>query len=224
MAIIELSYSWPLNISLYGKGTIRDLYRKGHPLSKQWMENVEKYRFSHSKFVSMKFQKKNFGIIDRAVVSELNSLWWEKLRYKYGADNLVYKNPDFSATGDQPSPLTLAPITAPISPPITPEAILPVSPIEASVVSSVVASTTSLLTDSHITALAVEPVTNTTIAPVPTSTPPATKKHSASLRYAGIVIGAIAVVAVIGFLRSRKGKSSKLVVESTQAENLFSKK
>lgn len=214
----------PLNISIDGKGTIPDLYRKGHPLSKQWMENVEKYRLFHSKFVSKKFEKKNLGVIDRAVATELNNLWWEKLRYKYGANNLVYKNPDFSATGDQPSSLTLTPITAPMSTPTMPAVITPVALIEAPTASSIAASATSLLAESHIYTPAVEQTTSITVAPAPASRQLATKRHAGSFRYAGIVVGAIAAVAVIGFLITRKGKSTKIVEDLSQSENLNSKK
>jgi hypothetical protein len=200
----------PLNISIAGKGTIPDLYRKGHPLSKKWMENVEKYKLFHSKFVSIKFEKKSLGIIDRAVVSELNSLWWEKLRYKYGANNLVYQNPDFSVTGDQPSSVTLVPTIAPISMPTVP-AVFPVTPIEAPTASSIGPSTASLLPVSYRNASASRPAaTSITAASSPISSQLNAKKHAGSFRYA-VVVGAVAAVAVVGFIITRKGKTSKHV-------------
>ena len=141
----------PLNISIDGKGTLADLYRKGNSLSKEWMKNVDNYRLSHSKFVSTIFEKKNLGFIDKAVASELGGLWWEKLRYKCGADNEVYKTPDFSATGDQPSSPALAPAIAPILAPVVPAVILPIAPTKASIASPVVASTSSLLLSFYCT-------------------------------------------------------------------------
>jgi hypothetical protein len=93
----------PLNISIAGKGTLSDLYLKGQPLSKLWMDNLEKYKSSHSKYFLKDNKNKKLGIGDRLLFSNLNDLWWEKWRYKYGANDVVYKKPDFPATGEQPS-------------------------------------------------------------------------------------------------------------------------
>ena len=180
-----------------------------------WMTNVENCKLTHSKFVSMMFEKKNLGFIDRAVSSELSGLWWEKLRYKYGADNDVYKTPDFSATGDQPTSSALAPTIDQV-----PAVILPLASAEAAIASPVVALTPSLLSASQTNPAVVEPATTVTVALEPTTSLLTTKKHAKGLRSAGIVIGSITVVAILGYFIFRKRKSPKRVEELTQAEKL----
>ncbi len=211
----------PLNISIDGKGTLADLYRKGNPLSKEWMKNLENQRISHSKFVSMMFEKKNLGFIDKAIASELSGLWWEKLRYKKGADNEIYKTSDFSATGDQPNPPSLPPRISSILMPIMPAVILPVAPTQRSIMSPVLAST-SLLSTSQTKDLAVEQTTTAKITLAPTYSPLSTKKHSGGFRNAGIAVGTIALVAVIGYFIIKKGKNPELVEKQAQTEKLSS--
>ncbi len=208
----------PLNISINGKGTISDLYRKGNPLSKEWTKNVESHRLSHSKFVSTMFEKKNLGFIDKAVASQLSGLWWEKLRYEKGADNKIYKTTDFSATGDQPSPPYLASIVASVLTPVLPKIIFPVVSTKASNTSSVLASP-SLFTVSQTNDLAIESKAASAIALAPTPSPIATKKRTGGVRNAGIAVGTIAVIAVIGYFLVKKEKSPKPAEQQAQAKN-----
>lgn len=93
----------PLTISIEGKGSLLDLYRKGHPLSIEWLGTVKKYQLSHGDLLFKKFKnpaRKRMGLANRAVLNELNSLWWVKIRYYLGADLKAYDK-----TGDsQPIP------------------------------------------------------------------------------------------------------------------------
>jgi hypothetical protein len=186
------------------------------------MKNVENQRLTHSKFVSTMFEKKNLGFIDKAIASELSGLWWEKLRYKKGADNEIYKTSDFSATGDQPNQPYLATTVSSILAPIVPAVIIPVAPTEVAAIASPVVASTSLLSTSQTKDLAVKPTTTSEIALPPTYPPLSTKKHSGGFRKAGIAFGTILVIAVIGYFIIKKDKNPKLVEKQAQAEILSS--
>ncbi len=94
---------------IQGKEKLIDLYDHRNPLAKQWLKTVDQYRSRHTEYFQSMFGKKKPRIVKRLLISEISGLWWEKWRYKYGADNLVYKNVRFSATGGQPNPLESTP-------------------------------------------------------------------------------------------------------------------
>jgi hypothetical protein len=105
----------PLTISTEGKGTLLDLYRKDHPLAKEWLTTIEKYKLSHTTYFEEKSgkKKKRGRIFNNLLSSEMSALWWEKWRYPLGANNDIYKNHEIATATDQPKPPEPAPKLAP---------------------------------------------------------------------------------------------------------------
>jgi len=94
----------PINIAIEGKGELRDLYRRGHPLFQEWISNAERYTSSHSRFLREKHSRKELGDISDIVWVTLSGLWWDKWRYPLGANSELYKNRQGPvASGEQPS-------------------------------------------------------------------------------------------------------------------------
>jgi hypothetical protein len=186
----------PLIIPIDGKGKLFDLYNKHHQLSKEWMETIEKYRASHTKFLQTKYGKQKPRIMNRILLSQLSSLWWEKWRYPLGANSEIYKDPVISATGEQPN----LPVTAQSIPP---------TPVKTPVVAMAipVASKTIFQPISkHAPALSVKPITKLAITPMAVHSPASRTKKTNILLYTGIAVAIITSITAVGFYVSKNKK------------------
>lgn len=200
----------PLTISITGKGTLPDLYAKGNSLSKQWMEKTECYKASHSNYFSRNNKNKKLRIGDRLLFSTLNDLWWEKWRYKYGANDVIYKKPDFPATGEQPSLPAFVPAIIPREKPtetvITPT-VRPLKTPSASLIGTSASVVCQAATPT------VEPIATLANPVIPTSSLLAPKKHTHAFLYMKIAAAVIAGTgAAVGYLyiKNREKRSQHI--------------
>ena len=205
----------PLNISLAGKGTLSDLYLKGQPLSKLWMENLDKYKSSHSNYFSTNKNKK-LGIGDRLLFSNLNDLWWEKWRYNYGANAEVYKKPVFPATGEQPS------VSAPTLPKLKPMTVTPATPTIPSLkVSPSAAIGIPVIVASQTVMPTVKPIVTKANIVTPTSSTSTLSKRTHAFLYTGIAAAAILVIVTVGYLYENNQKKAKLSTKATPKNQMI---
>lgn len=195
----------PLTISIAESGTLPDLYMKGSSLSKQWMENLERYKSSHAEYFS-KNKNKKLNIGDRLLFSTLNDLWWEKWRYNYGANDIHYKTVDFPATGEQPTSPTFVQVAItrqkPVENTVTPKVI----PLKMPSVSLVGPSKGTIY---QTTALTVKPIPTMAKTVIPHSSPVATKKHTHTMLYVEIAVVAAGATAAIGYFYMKRKKDKK---------------
>jgi hypothetical protein len=169
------------------------------------MDNLEKYKSSHSEFFA---KNKKLRIAGHLLFSTLNDLWWEKWRYNYGANEEIYKTADFPATCEQPNSPTFAPATItrqkPIENVLTPTMI----PLKTPSVSSIGSSKGTIC---QTTALTVKPTSMAKVVDshFSLSTP---KKHTRALIYMEIAAVIVGTAAAIGYLSLKKHKKRPKVV------------